>query len=195
MTRSAVQAATWHWLALELERVESRAYCRENHGLKHRQLWRTGRRRGWMENNVSKYRFKGASAGLAGQSFSLDGELWLGSDEDCQICVQENGVAQRHARIFVDQGQVHLQTQPEAQAELWVNGVAVSQQVLNSGDELRLGSARLVFQAPGLRPVSVLREEPPKTNPWGWIIAGALTATAVAAGVAYWLGYLEPLLK
>lgn len=144
---------------------------------------------------MSKYRFKGASAGLAGQSFSLDGELWLGSDEDCQIRVQENGVAQRHARIFVDQGQVHLQTQPEAQAELWVNGVAVSQQVLNSGDELRLGSARLVFQAPGLRPVSVLREETPKANPWGWIIAGALTATAVAAGVAYWLGYLEPLLK
>lgn len=145
--------------------------------------------------SMSKYRFKGASAGLAGQSYPLEQELWLGSDDGCQIVVKDDGVGKRHVRVFVSEGQVLAHKQGGSGAELWVNGEAVTQQSLASGDELRLASARLVFQAPGLRPSSVLREAPPSRKPWGWIITAAVLAAAATAGAAYYFGYLDPWLK
>ncbi|GAB4193040.1 MAG: hypothetical protein Tsb002_23220 [Wenzhouxiangellaceae bacterium] len=130
---------------------------------------------------TSKYRFKGASANYAGQVFPVEGEFWLGSDSACQVVVDEPGVAARHARVAVDQQGVVIKT--ASSAAIWINGAEVSEGRLNSGDELRLGSARLVFQAPGLRPTSVLREEPAKRFPWGWVIGAVAVA---AAGVAAW---------
>ena len=145
--------------------------------------------------SMSKYRFKGASAGFAGQSFPLDDELWLGSADDCQVVVKDEGIASRHVRIYLTDGQVTAQNQAATDGELWVNGEAIVQQALASGDELRLGSARLVFQAPGLRPSSVLREEAPTRTPWGWIIGGVVAAGLAAAGAAYYFGYFDALLK
>jgi len=145
--------------------------------------------------SMSKYRFKGASAGLAGQSFALEQELWLGSDDGCEVVIKDDGVQARHVRVFVQQEQVLVENKASTQAELRVNGELATQQPLNSGDELRLASARLVFQAPGLRPSSVLREEAPASTPWGWIIGGAVVAAAAAAGAAYYLGYLNSFLQ
>ena len=142
-------------------------------------------------STMSKYRFKGASAGLAGRSFTLEQELWLGSGDDCQIVVKDTGINPRHVRIYQHQGQVLLETRQSEgdNGTVWINGQAVVQATLASGDELRLGSARLVFQAPGLRPASVLREQPQRRTPWGWIVGGAVIVAAAAAGAAYWLGW------
>ena len=145
--------------------------------------------------SMNKYRFKGASAGFAGQSYPLNDELWLGSADDCQIVVKDAGIAARHVRVYLTEGQVTAHNQAAKDGELWINGETVVQQALSSGDELRLGSARLVFQAPGLRPSSVLREEAPARTPWGWIVAGTVAAALAAAGAAYYFGYLDTLLK
>jgi len=77
--------------------------------------------------------------------FALEGTLLtVGRDEDAEVCVAEPLVSRHHARlerrgerwVVIDLGSTNLTR---------VNGVAVTEQELRDGDELRFSRARCVF--------------------------------------------------
>lgn len=136
---------------------------------------------------MNQYRFKGASTGLAGQSFNVTGTFYLGSDDACDIVIREPEIAARHVCIRIGAGGAAAECL--AGSGLWINGEMVNQAALKSGDEVRLGAARLVFQAPGLRPASILREEPArKASKLWWVLATGVLAAATAGAWWYYAG-------
>ena len=61
---------------------------------------------------------------------------------------------------------------------------------LGGGDEIRIGTQRLILQAPGLRPERVLTDEAarPRRSPWPWLLAAG---AAAAAGAGWYLGWFD----
>ena len=126
------------------------------------------------------FRLKAASGPRTGETFDLDDDTLIGSDEANQIRI--DGLEGRHARIRFDGERLTL----EASAESHVNGEAVHSRPLKSGDEIRLGPNRFVLQAPGLRPPSVLAETTrPRVNPWTWVAIGVAAVSGFAAVAAF----------
>jgi hypothetical protein len=68
-------------------------------------------------------------------------------------------------------------------AEVLLNGEAVDQASLASGDEIRIANCRWVLQAPGLRPQKVLTGDALKAQRsyLPWLIVGGLIAAALLA--------------
>ncbi|MDT8409851.1 MAG: FHA domain-containing protein [Wenzhouxiangellaceae bacterium] len=125
------------------------------------------------------YRLKAASGAVTGQAFDLGDETLIGSDAAADIRL--DALDAQHARIVQRDGALLL----ESYGDTAVNGEAVRQQALQSGDELRLGTVRFVLQAPGLKPARVLDRVPESPQGrWKWIAVAALAAAA--GGVAWW---------
>jgi len=128
------------------------------------------------------YRLKAASGPLTGRHFALGANVRIGSAEDCDIRI--DGLDGEHARIVAADGGLVL----EAHAETALNGRRVERAALQSGDELRFGTTRLVVQAPGLKPARVLDRVPERRAPrWPWWLAGALLVAAAGAAGWWWL--------
>lgn len=105
---------------------------------------------------MSLYKLKGTSGSVINQSFPLGDNFVLGAADDCDVQIQEPGVAQHHAEIsLVDGKALRLKDLGSRQGTL-LNGEPVQQAMLGSGDEIRIGSCRWLLQAPGLRPERVL---------------------------------------
>jgi hypothetical protein len=138
---------------------------------------------------MSNYRLKGASGPVINQAFRLGARSLIGRADDCDLRVDVEGVAPRHAEIreSEDGGLVLVSLDPAAVTQL--NGEAVEHAILASGDEIRIANCRWVLQAPGLRPEKVLTSEAIRTRrsyvPW-LITAGLLAA----AGLAWYQGLL-----
>ena len=138
---------------------------------------------------MSIYRLKGASGPVTNQSHTLGERTVIGRADDCDLRVDQDGVAGRHAEI-VDGGQGRLTlNRLTTDAEIMLNGESVESASLGSGDEIRIANCRWVLQAPGLRPEKVLTEQAvAKQRSWiPWVVVGALLT---AAGTAWYLGYL-----
>lgn len=138
---------------------------------------------------MSIYRLKGASGPVINQSHTLGERTLIGRADDCDLRIDQGGVAGRHAEI-VDDGQGGLtlnRLTPDAETVL--NGEAIESASLASGDEIRIANCRWVLQAPGLRPEKVLTEQAvAKKRSWiPWAVVAALLA---AGGTAWYLGYL-----
>jgi len=134
---------------------------------------------------MSLYRLKGASGPVINQSFALDERTVIGRADDCDLRLDQDGVAGHHARIErVDGGLVVTALDP-AHAIL-LNGEPVQSAALASGDELRIANCRFVLQAPGLRPEKVLTGAAvkPRRASLPWLIVGGLLAAAAAAWYA-----------
>ncbi len=135
-----------------------------------------------------KYVLKAASGTMTGQKFELGEVTRIGSGADVEIRI--DGLASEHARIMVRDGGLVL----EPVAECLVNGELSQVTPLQSGDELRFGTLRMVLQAPGLKPVRVLDHVPERRAAgWRWVIAGIVLAGAATAAGWWWLmrGTLE----
>jgi pSer/pThr/pTyr-binding forkhead associated (FHA) protein len=135
---------------------------------------------------MSIYRLKGASGPVINQSHTLGARTLIGRADDCDLRIDQDGVAGRHAEI-VDDGQGGLTLNHLADGfETVLNGEAVQSASLGSGDEIRIANCRFVLQAPGLRPEKVLTEEAvARRRGWiPWLIAGGLVAAATAAWFA-----------
>ena len=128
-----------------------------------------------------KYRLKGASGALTGQTFALGQRSRIGSAAECEVRI--DGLAPEQAVIVERDGGLWL----EAAGECLLNGEPVVQESLQSGDELRLGNARLVLQAPGLKPARVLSAEAPSSGGWRIAVWLGLGALASAAAAWWWL--------
>lgn len=131
---------------------------------------------------MSTYRLKGASGPVIGQSFTLGARTVIGRADDCDLRLDQEGVAGRHAEISQTDGGLTLSRLDPAH-EVLLNGQPVERAKLSSGDEIRVAQCRFVLQAPGLRPEKVLTPEAtrPQRHYLPWLIVAALmTAAAVA---------------
>ena len=138
---------------------------------------------------MSIYRLKGASGAVINQSHVLGKRTVIGRADDCDLRVDVDGVAGRHAEV-VDDGQGGLTLNHLAPGhETVLNGEAVETAVLGSGDEIRIASCRWVLQAPGLRPDKVLTDAAVARRR-GWIPWVVVAALLGAAGAAWYFGLL-----
>ncbi len=132
---------------------------------------------------MSIYRLKGASGPVINQSHTLGGRTLIGRADDCDLRIDQEGVAGRHAEI-VEDGQGGLSLNHLADGfETVLNGESVTSASLGSGDEIRIANCRFMLQAPGLRPEKVLTEQAvARRRGWiPWVIVGGLLAAATAA--------------
>ena len=131
---------------------------------------------------MSTYRLKGASGAVINQSFTLGARTVIGQADDCDLRLDQAGVAPRHAEIIVSDEGLFLQ-RLDAAAAVAVNGEAIETAELASGDEIRIAACRFVLQAPGLKPGKVLTADAVRTRrgylPW-LIVGGLLTAAVLA---------------
>lgn len=138
---------------------------------------------------MSTYRLKGASGAVINQSCTLGERTVIGRADDCDLRLDQPGVAPRHAAIILGgDGRLELRAL-DSGAETLLNGEAVRSAALASGDEIRIANCRFVVQAPGLRPDKVLTPEAtrPRRGYLPWLIVGGLLA---AAAGAYYAGLL-----
>ena len=130
------------------------------------------------------YRLKGASGAVINQSHALGARTLIGRADDCDLRVDQDGVAGRHAEV-VEDGQGGLTLNHLADGyETALNGEAVQSAALASGDEIRIANCRWVLQAPGLRPEKVLTEQAVARRR-GWI-PWVIVAGLLGAGAAAW---------
>ncbi len=138
---------------------------------------------------MSHYKLKGTSGSVINQSFPLGESFVLGSSADCQVRIEEPGVAAHHAEITMVDGNALLLKDLGSQSGTFVNGEAVVEARLSSGDEIHIGSCRWMLQAPGLRPERVLTAEVVRKSSFDWVRLFAWTtvvATAGATAVIVW---------
>ncbi|MFC1690288.1 FHA domain-containing protein [Pseudomonadota bacterium] len=138
---------------------------------------------------MSNFRLKGASGPVINQPFQLEKVSLIGRADDCNLRIDQEGVAPRHAEIRENDDGSLVLTNIDATAETLLNGEAIQQASLASGDEIRIANCRWVLQAPGLRPEKVLTRDAvkPKRSYIPWLIVGGLLA---AAAVAWYQGLL-----
>jgi len=138
---------------------------------------------------MSKYRLKGASGPVINQPFVLGTVSRIGRADDCDLRVDEEGVAPRHAEIRENKDGTLALTNLDPSRQTLLNGESVESASLASGDEIRIANCRWVLQAPGLRPEKVLTSDAvrPRHSYIPWLIVGGLLA---AATVAWYRGLL-----
>ena len=138
---------------------------------------------------MSHYKLKGTSGSVINRSFPLGESFVLGSDADCDVQIEESGVAGHHAEITLVDGKNLLLRDLGSPAGTLLNGEPVDEAMLSSGDEIHIGSCRWMLQAPGLRPDRILTSDVVKkpARDWSRVIAWTIvTVTAGAAAVVVW---------
>lgn len=138
---------------------------------------------------MSLYKLKGTSGSLINQSFPFGDLIVLGSSEDCDVRINEPGISPRHAEIRLT-GEKTLQLKDlGSETGTLLNGERVSETTLGSGDEIRIGTCRLMLQAPGLRPERLLTADVVRQPPRRWprVLAwSVVAATAATVAVLKW---------
>jgi pSer/pThr/pTyr-binding forkhead associated (FHA) protein len=150
---------------------------------------------------MSVYKLKGTSGSVINQSFPFAESIVLGSSKDCDVRLDEPGVAARHAEIRLLDGKSLLLKDLGSATGTLLNGVAVTEMPVGSGDEIRIGTCRWMLQAPGLRPERILTAEVvgKPARRWPRILIWTSLATAAAAIAVLkwkpeWLEYLRSVL-
>lgn len=149
---------------------------------------------------MSLYKLKGTSGSVINQSFPFGESIVLGSSADCDVQLDDPGVSSRHAEIRLLDGQLLQLKDLGSKSGTLLNGEPVTETLLGSGDEIRIGSCRWMLQAPGLRPERILTAEvvgkPPRRWPrvllWTGL-AGTVAAVAVLKFKPEWLELLRSL--
>ena len=147
------------------------------------------------------YKLKGTSGSVINRSFPLGESLLLGSSAECDVQLDEPGVAPRHAEISLVGSNSLLLKDLGSESGTLLNGEAVTETMLGSGDEIRIGTCRWMLQAPGLRPARILTAEavgkPTRRWPRRLVWTGLLATVAAVAILKWkpeWLEYLRSIL-
>ena len=146
------------------------------------------------------YKLKGTSGSVINQSFPLGEVLVLGSASDCDVQIDEPGVAAHHAQISLVDGNALRLKDLGSGSDTLLNGEVVQEVMLGSGDEIRIGSCRWMLQAPGLRPQRVLTTEAvrrpsriwPKVLGWS-VVAAAAASFAIVKFKPEWIAAWWPM--
>jgi hypothetical protein len=147
---------------------------------------------------MSVYKLKGTSGSVINKSFPIGESIVLGSAVSCDVQINGPGVSQRHASISLIEEKLLVLKDLDSDDGTLLNGEPVSDSMLASGDEIRIGSCRWMLQAPGLRPERILTAEVvgkssrrwPHILGWG-VILGTATAIAVVKFKPEWLEILR----
>ena len=136
---------------------------------------------------MSVYKLKGTSGSVINQSFPIGDLIVLGSSDSCDVQLDEAGVAPRHARICLVDGNLQLKDLDSGAGTL-LNGEPVVSSLLASGDEIRIGSCRWMLQAPGLRPERVLTADvvAQTSHLWPRVVGWGLFLAATTAALIKW---------
>jgi hypothetical protein len=94
---------------------------------------------------------RGVAGAHYGRSITLTEPRVIGRGANCDIRIDELGIADRHLQLELQGDRVVLRSL-SANSGAVVNGVAVRDAVLAPGDQLVLDSHRFVLEAPGLPP-------------------------------------------
>jgi hypothetical protein len=123
------------------------------------------------------------------------GSVIKGSSAECDVQLDEPGVAPRHAEISLVGGNSLLLKDLGSETGTLLNGEAVIETMLGSGDEIRIGTCRWMLQAPGLRPERILTSDAIKKTACRWprvlIWTSVLTAAAAVAVIKLKPEWLE----
>ena len=132
---------------------------------------------------MSLYKLKGTSGSVINRSFPFDESIVLGSSADCDVQLDEAGVSPRHAEIQRTGDKSLLLKDLGSETGTLLNGEHVIESQLGSGDEIRIGTCRMMLQAPGLRPDRILTSDvvKPPTRRWPRVLAWSIVATSAAA--------------
>lgn len=132
---------------------------------------------------MSLYKLKGTSGSVINQSFPFDESIVLGSSADCDVQLDETGVSPRHAELRRTGDRSLLLKDLGSETGTLLNGERVIESQLGSGDEIRIGTCRMMLQAPGLRPERILTADAVKqpTRRWPRVLAWSLVAASAAA--------------
>lgn len=74
----------------------------------------------------------------------FSGENLIGRDDDCRLRLPNVSVSRQHCRILVGKQNVNIEDL-DSQNGILVNGKAVKQHTMKSGDEIQVGSFMLVY--------------------------------------------------
>jgi hypothetical protein len=135
------------------------------------------------------YKLKGTSGSVINRSFPFGESIVLGSSADCDVQLDEPGISPRHAEIRLIDNQLLQLKDLDSETGTLLNGESVVDSLLGSGDEIRIGTCRLMLQAPGLRPDRVLTGDVvrKKARQWPRVLAWSLVlASAAAVAVLKW---------
>lgn len=132
---------------------------------------------------MSLYKLKGTSGSVVNQSFPFGDSIVLGSSAECDVLLDEAGVSPRHAEIRLINGQSLLLKDLGSETGTLLNGERVTETQLGSGDEIRIGTCRMMLQAPGLRPARILTADVVKQGARRWpkVLLWTSLVTAAAA--------------
>ncbi|MCP4048934.1 MAG: FHA domain-containing protein [Gammaproteobacteria bacterium] len=132
---------------------------------------------------MSHFKLKGTSGSVINQSFPFDESIVLGSSPDCDVQLDEAGVFPKHAEIRRTGDSSLLLKDLGSEVGTLLNGEPVIESHLGSGDEIRIGTCRLMLQAPGLRPERILTADVVKqpTRRWPRVLAWSLVVASAAA--------------
>jgi len=83
--------------------------------------------------------------GTAGQVFAIESEISIGREPENTVCVMESAVSRRHCTIRREGASYILKDLGSRNATL-VNGVAVSERLLEHGDQIMVGGATFQFR-------------------------------------------------
>ena len=138
---------------------------------------------------MSIYKLKGTSGSVINQSFPFGESIVLGSSADCDVQLDEAGVSPQHAEILLIGDKSLLLKDLDSETGTLLNGVPVTETLLGSGDEIRIGTCRWMLQAPGLRPERILTADVVKKPTPRWprvLVWSILLASATAVAVLKW---------
>ena len=138
---------------------------------------------------MSHYKLKGTSGSVINQSFPFGESIVLGSSADCDVQLAEPGIAGRHAEIRLLDGKSLQLKDLGSDTGTLLNGERVTETLLGSGDEIRIGTCRWMLQAPGLRPERILTSDVVKKRSRRWpriLVWTSLAAAATAVAVLKW---------
>lgn len=138
---------------------------------------------------MTHYKLKGTSGSVINQSFPFADSIVFGSSADCDVQLAEPGVASRHAEICLLDSNSLLLKDLGSDTGTLLNGEKVTETLLGSGDEIRIGTCRWMLQAPGLRPERILTSDVVKKRSSRWpriLVWTFLAAAAAAVAVLKW---------
>jgi pSer/pThr/pTyr-binding forkhead associated (FHA) protein len=138
---------------------------------------------------MSHYKLKGTSGSVINQSFPFGESIVLGSSADCDVQLAEPGIASRHAEIRLLDGKSLQLKDLGSDTGTLLNGERVTESLLGSGDEIRIGTCRWMLQAPGLRPERILTSDVVEKRSRRWpriLVWTSLAAAAAAVAVLKW---------
>jgi pSer/pThr/pTyr-binding forkhead associated (FHA) protein len=81
----------------------------------------------------------------------------IGRDENCEVYIDAEKVSRRHAEVQRS-GEAFVLKDLDSMNGTWVQGRSIDQHVLNDGDVIQIGSARIVFK-PGFQEQSLTMAE------------------------------------